>query len=469
MFSERLTKIVATLGPAADSEQEIEKLINAGVNVFRFNTKHGTTEWHEERIDRVQNVANKLGVNIGILVDLQGPEIRLETIDKLPFPIEKDQIVNITPSFTPEIKSICIPHKLVFTSVNKGDHILIDDGAIELIIESVTPDLIKAKATEGGEIGNRKGVNFPGIEINLPSLIHEDLKKLDMATTRKVDFVALSFSRTKTDIEILRKEMAERKVMAMIVAKIESLQALQHLDELIEATDAVMVARGDLGVEVPIEQLAYWQKTIITKCREANKPVITATQMLQSMTINPRPTRAEATDVANAVLDGTDALMLSGETASGMFPIKSVVAMDKIARYNEQIHQLIDFEIDAKNETDVIVNSTKVLLNQNIVKIKMILVFTRSGLTAKSISRLRPKIQIVAMTADQKTVEELSLSYGVRAIKTDLHRGQFSLPNPAISELVKSGELSRGDTILVVHGQSYYEEGSTNAVALLKI
>jgi pyruvate kinase len=469
MIDDRLTKIVATLGPACDSLETIEKLIKGGVNVFRFNTKHGTTQWHEERIFRVQSVADKLETNVGILVDLQGPEIRLETFDKLPYPVEKGQLVNITPSFTPDIQSICIPHPLVFTTVKKGDRILIDDGNIELKIEKVQNHLIEARASEDGEIGHRKGVNFPGVEINLPSLIHEDLKKLDMATTKKVDFVALSFSRTKKDIELLRSEMTKRNVKAMIVAKIESLQALQHLDELIKASDAIMVARGDLGIEVPIEQLAYWQKTIIAKCRVANKPVITATQMLQSMTLSPRPTRAEATDVANAVLDGTDALMLSGETASGKYPVKAVMAMNKIARYNEQINQFIEFEIDPKNETDAIINASKELLNQTIIKIKMILVFTRSGLTAKSISRLRPKVPILAMTADQKTVEELSLSYGVRAIKTEIPEGEFSLPNPAITDLIKSGELAKGDTIVVIHGQSYYKEGSTNAVALLKI
>lgn len=469
MSEERLTKIVATLGPACDSPETIEDLIKAGVNVFRFNTKHGTTQWHQERIDRVQKIADKLKINIGILIDLQGPEIRLETIDKLPLSVEKGQLIRITPSFVSDIESICIPHVLIFSSVKKGDRILIDDGAVELVIERVLKDMIETRALEDGKIGHRKGVNFPGVEINLPSLIHEDLKKLDMATTRKVDYVALSFSRTKNDIELLRHEMMKRKIQAMIVAKIENLQALNNLDELISAADAVMVARGDLGVEVPIEQLAYWQKIIINKCRVANKPVITATQMLQSMTLSPRPTRAEATDVANAVFDGTDALMLSGETASGKYPVNAVVEMDKIARYNEQVDRYIDFNVLPLNETDIIINSTKELLNQNVIDVKKILVFTSSGLTARSISRLRPRIPIIALTTDQKTVEKLAVSYGVRAIKTDIPEREFSLPNPAINKLVKSGELKKGDDIVVIHGQNFYKEGSTNAVALLKI
>ncbi len=469
MTNIKLTKIVATLGPASDSPETIKGLIEAGVNVFRFNTKHGTTQWHEERIERVQEIAKRVGANVGILVDLQGPEIRLETIDKLSFTIEKGQVINFTPSFIANIQSVCIPHPLVFLSVKKGDRVLIDDGAIELIIVRVSKGLFEAKASDDGVIGHRKAVNFPGVDINLPSLIKEDLKKLDMATTRKVDFVALSFSRTKRDIEVLRSEMEKRSMEAKIVAKIESFQALQHLDELIEATDAVMVARGDLGIEVPIEQLAYWQKTIIAKCRVACKPVITATQMLQSMTTNPRPSRAEATDVANAVLDGTDALMLSGETASGRYPVKAVRAMAQIAKYNEQIFPLINFEITVENETDIIINATRELLNQKLVEIKLILVFTRSGKTAMSLSRLRPKVPIVALTSAQMTVEQLSLSYGVRALKTDVPDGVFSLPNSAITGLVRSKELARGDTIVVIHGQSYYKEGSTNAVALLRI
>lgn len=465
----KLSKIVATLGPASDTEETIGKLIEAGVNVFRFNTKHGTTEWHEERIKRVQKVADEMKTNVGILLDLQGPEIRLETIDKLPFSIEKGQNVNITPSFTPDIKSICIPHELVFHSVKEGDQILIDDGAIELIVDSVSPRLIVAKATDDGEIGHRKGVNLPGVDIDLPSLIHDDLKKLDMAATNKVDFVALSFSRTRKDIEILRKEMAHRKINAMIVAKIESMQALNHLDELIEATDVVMVARGDLGVEVPIEQLAYWQKTIITKCRAANKPVITATQMLQSMTNNPRPTRAEATDVANAVLDGTDAIMLSGETANGHFPVKAVQAMARIAKFNEQTNPLMNFEINPENETDIIVNSVREICNQRLIPVKFILVFTNSGITARSISRLRPRVPIIAITKEQKTVEELCISYGVEALISSLKEGEFALPNKTTQELVRSGKLKKGDTIVVVHGQNYYKEGSTNAVALFEV
>ncbi|KKP29270.1 MAG: Pyruvate kinase [Candidatus Nomurabacteria bacterium GW2011_GWF1_31_48] len=297
-----MTKIVATIGPASDTEEIIEHLIEAGVNVFRFNTKHGTTQWHEERIKRVQQIANKLGKDIGILMDLQGPEIRLETFDKKPIFVERGETLKITVEPTEKFKSICIPRKEVFEALNKGDQILIDDGSIELKVTSVSESLIEAVTEDPGEIGHRKGVNFPGVRVDLPSLIKDDLEKLSMAGVNKVDFVALSFCRTKMDVENLRKELEKRKMKSMVVAKIESREALDNIDEIIEAADGIMVARGDLGVEVPIEELAYWQKKIIEKCRVRNKPVITATQMLQSMIENLRPTRAEATDVANAVL-----------------------------------------------------------------------------------------------------------------------------------------------------------------------
>jgi pyruvate kinase len=468
-ITQKLTKIVATIGPSSDSPEVIEKLIQSGVNIFRFNTKHGTVEWHEERIKRAQKVADRLGVVIGILLDLQGPEIRLETKGKLPVPIEKGQIISITPSFTSEEDIVVIPHELVFDTLKKGDQVLIDDGSVELEVVSCKDNVIRAKAIDDGQIAHRKGVNLPGVNIDLPSLIHEDLKKLDMVTTVKVDFIALSFSRTKKDIEILRKQMAKRGIDAKVVAKIESMEALNNIDELVEATDAIMVARGDLGVEVPIEQLAFWQKTIIRKCRVHNKPVITATQMLESMTHNARPTRAEATDVANAVLDGTDAIMLSGETANGKFPVKAVQAMAKIASYNEMTRSHIEFKLDPQNQTDLVVNAIRQLLNQHVVSIKFILCFTYTGNTAMSISRLRPKVPIIAVTEDQKTVEELTISYGVEGIKYRYPKGEFKLPNPVINNLIEEGRLKKGDTIVVVHGQSVVRDGSANAVALYTV
>ncbi len=464
----KLTKIVATLGPASETEETIKKLIESGVNVFRFNTKHGTVAWHEERIQRVQKIANELKRSVGILLDLQGPEIRLETKNKEKITVITGQRLRIVPSFVAEEDQICIPHQLVFDTLKVDDQVLIDDGSVELKVTEVNTNYFIAEVVDDGEIGHRKGVNLPGVDIDLPSMIEDDLVKLDMAATNKIDFVALSFCRTKEDILMLKEQMDKRGIKAKIVAKIESKKALDNLDELIATADVIMVARGDLGVEVPIERLAHIQKHMIRKCRLANKPVITATQMLQSMIDSPTPTRAEATDIANAVLDGTDAIMLSGETASGKYPIKAVQAMAKIAKYNEEIRATTKLNIDPDNEADLVVSTVLSLLNQKITKIKFILVFTNSGKTARSISRLRPKVPVLAITQDQKIVEELTVSYAVEGFRSVLNEGIFSLPNKTIEQLIESGRLETGESILVVHGQHYYDEGSTNSVAIYK-
>lgn len=464
----KLTKIVATLGPASESEETIKKLIESGVNVFRFNTKHGTVAWHEERIQRVQKIANELKRNIGILLDLQGPEIRLETKNKEKIAAITGQRLRIVPSFIAEEDQICIPHQLVFDTLKVDDQVLIDDGSVELKVVDVNSNYLIAEVVEDGEIGHRKGVNLPGVDIDLPSMIEDDLVKLDMAATNKIDFVALSFCRTKEDILMLKEQMDKRGIKAKIVAKIESQKALDNLNEIIETADVIMVARGDLGVEVPIERLAHIQKQMIRKCRIANKPVITATQMLESMTNTPTPTRAEATDVANAILDGTDAIMLSGETASGKYPVKAVQAMSKIAKYNEEIRATTKLNIDADNEADLVVSTVLGLLNQKVTKIKFILVFTNTGKTARSISRLRPKVPVLAVTQDQKIVEELTVSYAVEGFRSILNEGVFALPNKTIDQLIESGRLEVGESILVVHGQHYYDEGSTNSVAIYK-
>ena len=464
----KLTKIVATLGPASETEETIKKLIESGVNVFRFNTKHGTVEWHEERIKRVQKIADEMKKSVGVLLDLQGPEIRLETKNKQTIEVKVGQRLRIVPHFLAEEDQICIPHQLVFDTLKEGDQVLIDDGSVELKVIESDKDFMIAEVVDDGVIGHRKGVNLPGVDIDLPSLIEDDLIKLDMAATNKIDFVALSFCRTREDILILREQMQKRGISAKIVAKIESKKALENLDDLIEEADVIMVARGDLGVEVPIERLAHIQRQMIRKCRLANKPVITATQMLQSMIDSPTPTRAEATDIANAVLDGTDAIMLSGETASGKFPVRAVAAMAKIAKYNEEIREKTKLRFDPESDADLIVGSVLDLLNQKITKIKFILVFTNSGRTARSISRLRPKVPILAVTKDQKTVEELTMSYAVEGYKSQLNEGVSSLPNKTIDQLIEAGRLNTGESILVVHGQHYYDEGSTNSVAIYK-
>lgn len=334
---ERRTRIVATVGPACDSADTLRALIGAGTDIFRFNMKHATRDWHDERIARVREIALNAKKKIGILIDLQGPEIRLETVERRDVSFKAGEMVTfrLVPK---DNRDIGIPTKELFSTVKPGTLILIDDGAVELTVNSeVGSDWFSAKISTDYTIRHRKSINLPGVDIDLPSLIDDDLTKLDMQNIAMVDFVALSFTRTKKDVEILRGELQKRNISAWITAKIENQMALDNLDEIIEAADSVMVARGDLGVETPIEKLAFNQKLIIKKCREKNKPVITATQMLHSMVENPRPTRAEACDVSNAVYDGTDATMLSEETAGGKYPVETVKMMESIVSFTETV------------------------------------------------------------------------------------------------------------------------------------
>jgi len=464
------TKIVATLGPTSDSPEKIEELIKAGVNVFRFNMKHADISWHNERIIRVQGIADTLKVPIGILIDLQGPEIRINTPQEKPVQVKEHEQLLFSSKEIQDTPHIIIPHPEVFKSLDVGDGFLIDDGFVEFEVIKKVKDGFLAEAKDSATIKHRKGLNLVGKDIDLPSLIDDDLKKLDMAARAKVDFVALSFARKRQDIQILREEMKKRNLNAMIVAKIESQAGLDHLDELIDESDAIMVARGDLGIEVPIEQLAYWQKTIIIKCRQAFKPVITATQMLDSMINNPRPTRAEATDVANAVFDGTDAVMLSAETASGQYPVKAVTAMARIAHFNEVRSHIMHQIEPHKNLTASIVDaSLSILSDSKQFPINAIVVFTETGYTARVLSSHRPKVPVIAVTDQQKTVEELTLSYGVHAIPIQFPEGTFSISKKILDDLVQKNVLHSGDTVLVTHGKSWRTPGLTNALMVITL
>lgn len=458
----KFTKIVATLGPASDTEEKIKELIRAGVNVFRFNMKHNLVAWHEERIKRVQKAADTLKTPIGILIDLQGPELRLETPNGEKFQVRKGEEILFTPSFFPGVHSICVPHAAFFEACEKDTKILIDDGFLEFKVTSCSRDKVTAVSRQDGTVGNRKAVNLPGRKIKLESLIEDDLVRLDMASKNKVDFVALSFCRNRRDIEILKEQLTKRKIHAQVVAKIENQEALDNLDEIIGATDAVMIARGDLGIEVPIEKLAYWQKIIIQKCREAKKPVITATQMLQSMTENPKPTRAEATDVANAVFDGTDAVMLSAETASGKYPTAAVTAMAQISAFNEKITNLKPLETPPTGLTQLTVDAAAHLIKHEFEpKIDAIVVFTETGCSARALSALRPKLPVMAISEIQETVESLTLSFGINPFCFKFETAVF--------DLKKHGLIKKGQHVLLIHGKKLRTPGLTNTLTIQKV
>lgn len=463
----KLTKIVATIGPASETPELIAELIDAGVNVFRFNTKHSTPEWHDEHIQLVQKVADSKGAVVGILLDLQGPEIRLETRDKVDVPVKNGQEIKIGASFVDDI-DVIIPHSAVFSLLSPGNELFIDDGFVETSIVSVHDNYLVTKVKNDAVIKHRKGVNLPGIDIDFPSLIDNDIRQIEKNARNKVDYVGLSFVRTAADIRLLRLEMQQRGMDAQIVAKIENQVALNHIDEIIAETDVVMVARGDLGIETAIEQLAYWQETIIRKCRLAGKPVITATQMLESMIVNPRPTRAEATDVANAIYDGTDAIMLSAETAGGKYPVRTVQTMSRIASWNEMnrppVEQL-NFHDDSA--TSVITKSAVTIAKSNIdPSISHIIIFTETGHTVRFLSRYRQGVPVIAVTGDKKVAESLTVSFGVIPFVTNYHEPFFTTPDKVLNELVENGLIKKGESVIVVHGSQWQKAGLTNALQI---
>ncbi len=467
MIAPKLTKIVATIGPASESESSMAKLIDAGVNIFRFNTKHSTPEWHSDHIKQAQKVADVMGITLGILLDLQGPEIRLETRDKADLAVSIGDVVTIGLSFVEGI-SVIIPHAQVFQLLKPGQDLLIDDGFVETEVIEVKPTYLKVKVKNDAVIKHRKGVNLPGVDVDFPSLIDNDIKQLETNARNKVDFVGLSFVRSGKDIELLREEMMKRGMKAKIVGKIESQPALTRIDEIIKHSDAIMVARGDLGVEVPIEQLAYWQKVIIGKCRAANKPVITATQMLESMIINPRPTRAEATDVAHAIFDGTDAIMLSAESASGKYPVRTVETMTRIAKWNEKLRGVENISFADHDATTTVAEAAVSIAKSGLKpKIDAVVVLTETGFTATAISRYRLPIPVIAVTDNQRTAESLTISFGITPFVSKFPSGEFTSAEHIIADLTKQGITHTGDTLLLVHGHHWQKPGNTNSLAII--
>lgn len=469
MHTTKLTKIVATIGPSTETPDKMEALIKAGVNVFRFNTKHSTPEWHAEHIAKAQQVADKLGASLGILLDLQGPEIRLETRDQATISVTAGQEIKIGLSFVDGI-DVIIPHAQIYALSKPGQDLLIDDGFVETEVVAAKPDHLVVKVKNDAVIKHRKGVNLPGLDIDFPSLIDRDIAQLDKNARGKVDYVGLSFVRSAHDIQILRAEMIKREMKAKIIGKIESQPALDRLDEIIHESDAIMIARGDLGVEVPFEQLAYWQRTIIDKCRIAHKPVITATQMLESMINNPRPTRAEVTDVAHAIFDGTDAIMLSGESAGGKYPVKAVETMVKIAKWNESRHAVHKMAFDDSDPTGTIAGAVASIVHSNIKpKIDAILVFTETGFTARALATYRLSVPVIVGTENKHVAEALSLSYGIHPVVIDLPTGPFSSAESMIKQLLTQDMLHSGQTIVVVHGHHWQKAGNTNSLSIITL
>lgn len=464
------TKIVCTIGPSSESEEVLEQLINEGMSVARLNFSHGSIPEHKIKIDRIKKVREKLQRPVAIMFDTKGPEIRLGNLkdDMEPYLNVDDEYILTTKDLIGDEKIASITYKELPKDIKKGDSILIDDGLIELKVESVTGDEIHTKVVNGGFIKSKKGVNVPNVKLRLPSLTEKDIADLKFGVKEDIDFVAASFVRTKEDVLNIRSVLeSEGMYNVQIISKIENKEGLENIDTIIEVSDGIMVARGDLGVEIPTEEVPIVQKEIIKKCNLKGKPVITATQMLDSMIRNPRPTRAEANDVANAVLDGSDAIMLSGETASGAYPVEAVKTMAKIARAMEES---IDYDellrekilMNDRNITNSIGKSTCQIAAD--INADAIITATTSGGTSRAIAKFRPKNQIIAVTTDEKVRRQLSLTWGVEALLSEKIFSTDEVIANAVDISKEHGYVKSSDTVVLTAGVPVGLAGSTNLI-----
>ena len=465
----RKTKIVCTIGPASESPEILEQLIEAGMNVARLNFSHGDHVEHGERIKRIREASKKTGKIVGILLDTKGPEIRTHQMKNGAVELESGQPLAISMTEVLGTKEMfSISYERLIEDVSEGSVILLDDGLIELRVASIdqSAGLIHTTVFNAGTLKNKKGVNVPGVSVQLPGITKKDAEDILFGIEQGVDFVAASFVRRAKDVmeirELLEKNNGE---YIQIIPKIENQEGVDNIDDIILVSDGLMVARGDLGVEIPAEEVPLVQKSLISKCNEAGKPVITATQMLDSMQRNPRPTRAEASDVANAIFDGTDAIMLSGETAAGMYPVESVNTMHKIAIRTEDA---LDYRaiVSAKsknkevNMTDAIgqaVAHTSINL-----RAKAIIAPTESGHTAKMISKYRQGAPIIAVTSTERPSRKLSLVWGVYPIVGQKVGSTDEILELAVEESLKHNYVKHGDLVIITAGVPVGEAGTTN-------
>jgi pyruvate kinase len=466
----RRTKIVCTIGPASDSEKMIEKLIMAGMNVARLNFSHGTHDYLHTLVQRIKRVRKKLKKPVAILQDLQGPKIRIGiikggTVTLMPgqkFILTSESIQGDSSRASVSLKTL--PHE-----VTSGHPILLADGNIELSVERVAPPEIHCRVVVGGTLSSHKGINLPGSEVHVDSLTKKDRKDIHVGLEWGVDAMALSFVRTAADVLSMRKLIAAEGGHVPIIAKIEKHEAVTNIDSIVAVSDAIMVARGDLGVEIDLERVPLVQKQIIQKCNYVGRPVITATQMLIRMVENPRPTRAEANDVANAVLDGTDAVMLSEETAAGKYPVEAVMMMDRIVRSAETSLDVAKFEHlpELANTRDSISRSTYYIAKE--ISAAAIITPTWSGTTATLVSRFRPKQPILATTPNEQALDFMALAWGVIPVLIPQSDSIDDLIRFSIQAARKAGHLHSGQHVVITGGIPLHIAGNTNFIKVEKV
>lgn len=465
----RKTKIVCTLGPATNDVEIMKQLIQNGMDAARINFSHGTYETHAETIARLKQAREELNAPIPLILDTKGPEIRVKTFKEDKVRLEEDATFTLTTrEVEGDVNIVSVTYADLPKDVHRGSRILIDDGLIELKVEDITETDVVCKVVNGGVVKSRKGVNLPGVEVNLPSLMEKDIEDLKFGVENGFDIVAASFIRSAEDVLKIRRVLEENGGGQMhIISKIENQQGVENIDKILEASDGIMVARGDLGVEIPPEEVPLVQKILIAKANRIGKPVITATQMLESMVHSPRPTRAEANDVANAIFDGSDAIMLSGETAAGTYPLEAAATMARIALKAESA---VDYAAKLANTTEParvnITNAISMAACATAAELKTaaITTVTKSGFTARMISRYRPACPLIASTSDETVWRQMNLIWGCKPMlyTGELPRG--GVFDTALEIAVKSGLLKNGDTVVSALGMPLGFSGATNTL-----
>lgn len=467
-------KIVCTLGPACEEYEVLERMVQAGMDVARLNFSHGDHQTHGKHLDRIRRLEKELDRPIGTMIDTKGPEIRTGTLKgHMPVVIESGKTIILTsePVEEGDASRVWISHPGLSCEVAPGQALFIDDGTLHLTVEKVAGKDIICRVNVGGELGERKGVSVPGAKTSLPILTPRDVDDVRWALERKMDLIALSFVRNRSDIMEVRRVLEEIGGTLRIIAKIETREAVDNIEEIIEVVDGMMVARGDLGVEIPLEEVPLVQKMIIDRCRLHGKPVIVATQMLDSMIRNVRATRAEASDVANAVLDGADALMLSGETANGAHPVLSVETMSRIIRKTEEgespWRRAVPLQTGAPGIPDAVSKAAGMISDQ--MKAQAVLSLTQSGVTAQMVSKYRPGAPIIGATPHQETLRYLTLVWGVEPLLVPREKDLETALTSAIEIARKGTFLREGDMVVATAGYPIGSPGTTNSIQVLTV
>ena len=470
----RKTKIVCTIGPSSEAKENLAKLVHAGMNVMRLNFSHGDFDEHGARIKNLREILAETGKKVAILLDTKGPEIRTMQLTDGDVTLEAGQEFTLTTdqSIKGDNTRVAVTYEDFTKDVKVGSTVLLDDGLIELVVTKINGGDAVCKVLNTGELGNKKGVNLPGISVALPALSDKDKGDLIFGCQQKVDFVAASFIRKASDVTEIRELLTKNGGGNIkVISKIESQEGVDNFDEILAESDGIMVARGDLGVEIPVEEVIFAQKMMIQKCNEARKPVITATQMLESMIKNPRPTRAEAGDVTNAILDGTDAVMLSGESAKGKYPSETVSIMAQIcARTDDAMKQHNPTHVEEFTGDIAITESvSKSAVNSATdLKIDLIVVATLGGKSVKSVRKYFPRAQILALTTNDKTAKQLCLSKGVSVDVVSEVKDVDSMHSIAREHALSSGLAKEGDKIVIVSG-ALLPGGSTDTVSVHRL